>query len=79
MITKNNENLPCDYFLLIQEHLPSCGHAQIRSTNSQCKMSERPSVTNVKCNYCGKNVPFASIKVSSAKILFKNNPNAGQV
>ena len=31
---------------------------------------------NVKCNYCGKDVTFASIKVSSVKIIFKNNSSS---
>lgn len=68
LMTKSSEYLQCDYFFLIQEHLPTCQHAQIGNTNSQCKMAKHSKNErdnpNVKCNYCGKDVPFASIKVT---------------
>ena len=59
---------------LIQEHSTICEHAEISCVHPQCKMNFKRShlaehlqnqceYRNVKCNYCGKDVTFASIKV----------------
>ena len=84
-VDSTKQNILYNNLFLIQGHSHACEHAQIKCTNPNCKMSFKRSrlaehlknqceYRNVKCDYCGKDVTFASMKASEENIYYlKNN------